>query len=194
MLPPALAHPVTIAAPCAAVGLENGMLKWILIVLVALVVLVVLAGQMGLLAGKAPDNLGLRDGKLKPPSNSPNSVSSQADLWPDHPQAEYARIAPLALKVDGLAGDRLAGNGLATLARIQAIVEATPGATVVKTEPEYLYATFNTRLLKYTDDVEFWLDATKGVVQVRSASRLGRKDLGVNRARVEAIRAQLASH
>lgn len=192
MLPPALAHQVTIAAPCAAAGLENGMLKWILIVLVALLVLavlVVLAGQMGMLAGKAPDNLGLRDGKLKPPSNSPNSVSSQTDLWPDHPQAEYARIAPLALKGGGLAGD-----GPATLARIQAIVEATPGAAVVKTEPGYLYATFNTRLLKYTDDVEFWLDATKGVVQVRSASRLGRKDLGVNRARVEAIRAQLASN
>ena len=164
------------------------MLKWLLIVLVVLVliaVVAVLAGQAGLLRGTAPDNLGLRDGKLKPPSNTPNSVSSQADLWPGHPQAEYARIVPLAL-IGG-------GDGLATMARIQAIVQATPGATVVKAESGYLYATFNTRLMKYSDDVEFWFDAAQRVVQVRSASRLGRKDLGANRARIEAIRAQLGT-
>ena len=159
------------------------MLKWLLIVPVALALLVILAGQMGLLRGTAPDNLGLRDGKLKAPSNSPNSVSSQAALWPGHPQAETARIAPLPV----------AGDAAATMARIQAIVKATPGATVIKAESGYLHATFSTRLLKYTDDVEFWFDAAHGVVQVRSASRLGRGDFGVNRARVESIRAQLSA-
>ena len=173
------------------------MLKWLLIVVVVLVLVLVLvavaAGQLGLLRGTPPDNLGLRDGKLKPPSKTPNSVSSQTDLWPGHAQAEYARIAPLALAGDGDSnGDSSgAGDGLATLARIQAIVQATPGATVVKAESGYLYATFSTRLLKYTDDVEFCFDAAHGVVQVRSASRLGRKDFGVNRARVESIRTQL---
>ena len=159
------------------------MLKWLLIVPVALAPLVILAGQLGLLRGTAPDNLGLRDGKLKAPSNSPNSVSSQANLWPGHPQAETARIAPLPV----------AGDAAATMARIQAILQATPGATVIKAESGYLYATFSTRLLKYTDDVEFWFDAAQGVVQVRSASRLGRGDFGVNRARVESIRAQLSA-
>ena len=185
MLPSQAGLQVTIAAPGSGAGLENSMLKGLLIVVVALVLLVIVAGQIGLLSGTAPDNLGLRDGKLKAPSNSPNSVSSQADLWPGHAQGDYARIAPLALTGEGKA------DGAATLARIQAIVRGMPGATVVKTEPGYLYATFNTRLLKYTDDVEFWFDAASQVVQVRSASRLGRKDFGVNRARVEAIRAQL---
>ncbi len=162
------------------------MLKWLLILLVVVAVLAVaavLAAQMGFLHGRAPDNLGVRDGKLKPPSKTPNSVSSQADLWPGHEQAGYARIAPLPL----------VGDGAATLARIQAIVSAMPGAQVVKAQPDYLYATFTTRLMKYTDDVEFWFDPATRVVQVRSASRLGRKDLGVNRARIEAIRARLAS-
>ena len=178
---------MTIAAPRVGARLENNIWKWVLIVAVMLVLVLLLAtiaaGQLGLLRGTPPDNLGLRDGKLKPPSKTPNSVSSQADLWPGHAQAEYARIAPLALDVDG--------DGLATMARIQAIVQATPGATVVKAESGYLYATFSTRLLKFTDDVEFWFDAAHGVVQVRSASRLGRKDFGANRARVESIRAQL---
>ena len=157
------------------------MLKILLIAPIAILVLAVLVGQLGLLRGSAPDNLGLREGKLKPPSKTPNSVSSQADLWPDHPQAEYARVAPFAL----------VGDGPATLARLQAIVLATPGASVVKAEGDYLYATVTTRLMKYTDDVEFWFDPAQRVVHVRSASRLGRKDMGVNRARVEAIRAQL---
>ena len=175
-----------------APGLENGIWKWVLIVAVMLVLVLLLmllatiaAGQLGLLRGTPPDNLGLRDGKLKPPSKTPNSVSSQADLWPGHAQAGYARIAPLALAGDG------DGDGQATMARIQAIVQATSGTTVVRAESGYLYATFSTRLLKFTDDVEFWFDAAHGVVQVRSASRLGRKDFGVNRARVESIRAQL---
>ena len=68
-----------------------------------------------------------------------------------------------------------------------------PGAEVVKSEPDYLYAQFTTRLMKYVDDVEFWFDPAAQAVQVRSASRLGNRDFGVNRDRVEAIRQQLAA-
>ena len=146
---------------------------------VVLLVLAVVAGQAGLLKGKAPSYLGIKDGKLAAPSHNRNSVSSQAALWPQHPKE--AAIAPLAL----------VGDGAATMARIRAIVMAMPGTTVVKAEEGYLYATFSTRLMKFTDDVEFLLDPAQGVVHVRSASRLGRDDLGVNRARIEAIRAQL---
>ena len=63
-------------------------LKWILYALVALVVAAVVAGQLGLLKGKAPTDLGVRDGRLKAPSTTNNSVSSQAQLWPGHPQRE----------------------------------------------------------------------------------------------------------
>ena len=65
---------------------------------------------------------------------------------------------------------------------------ATPGAMVVSQRPDYLYATFTSRLMKYTDDVEFWFDPAAGVVQVRSASRLGHGDMGANRKRIEALR------
>ena len=56
--------------------------------------------------------------------------------------------------------------------------------------PGYLYAEFTSRLMGFVDDVEFLLEAA-GAIQVRSASRLGKGDLGVNRARIEAIRALL---
>jgi uncharacterized protein (DUF1499 family) len=159
------------------------LLKWIVIVLVVLVLAAVAAGQAGLLAGKEPQDLGVHDGKLKPPSKTDNSVSSQAGLYPDHPQLRYSEIAPLVLR----------GDGPATLAKIKSVVEAMPGAKVVKSEPGYLYAQYTTQLMKFVDDVEFWHDPAAQVIQVRSASRLGKSDLGVNRKRIEAVRAALAA-
>ena len=153
-----------------------------LLLLIVLVLAVVVAGRLGALSGRQPDNLGLREGKFKPPAKSPNSVSSQADLWPEHAQREAARIAPLALK----------GDGPATIARLAALIEAMDGARIVERRPDYLYAQFTTKLMRFVDDAEFWFDPAAGVVQVRSASRIGRKDLGVNRARIEALRARLA--
>ncbi len=156
-------------------------LKWFVIAVVLLVLVAVAVGQLGFLQGKPPDDLGVREGKLKPPSMTENSVTSQAALYPDHPQRKYADIAPLPVK----------GEGPAALAKIKAIVEGMEGAKVIKSEPGYLYAQFTTRLMKYVDDVEFWFDAAANVIQVRSASRVGRGDMGVNRKRIEAVRAAL---
>lgn len=157
-------------------------LKWLGLTFLALTLLAVLAGQLGFLRGTAPADLGVREGRLKPPSKTPNSVTSQAGLWPGHPQQAYATIPPLALR----------GDGPATMARIEALMKTWPGAEVVKRSGDYLHVQVTTRVMKYTDDVEFWFDPTAGVVQVRSASRLGESDLRANRARVEAIRAALA--
>jgi uncharacterized protein (DUF1499 family) len=42
--------------------------------------------------------------------------------------------------------------------------------------------------MRYVDDVEFFYDDKAGVIHVRSASRLGRRDFGVNRKRIEELR------
>jgi uncharacterized protein (DUF1499 family) len=158
-------------------------LKWVLIVLVVLVLGAIGAGQAGLFQSTAPTDLGVRDGKLKPPSNTDNSVTSQAALYPDHPQRQYATIAPLAPR----------GDGPTTIAKIKRVVEGMDGAKVVKSDADYLYAQYTTKLMKFVDDVEFWYDPAAGVVQVRSASRVGKGDMGVNRKRIEAVRAALAA-
>jgi uncharacterized protein (DUF1499 family) len=143
--------------------------------------LVLAAGQFGWLMGRAPDDLGVRDGKLKPPSRTPNSVSSQAGLWPDGDYAStYASIEPLRVRDDSATA----------ITRLRALLAAWPGARIVADEPAYLRVEFTTRWLRFVDDAEFWLDPASKVIQVRSASRLGRKDFGVNRARIEAIRAR----
>lgn len=149
-------------------------------VLLAVAALLLMAGQLGLFAGKPPQDLGVRDGRLKPPSLTPNSVSSQAGRYADHPQRSGADIAPL----------RYTGDAKVALRRLATLLETTPGCALVMREPAYLYAQCRTRWLKFTDDVEFSLDEAGGVIHVRSASRLGSKDFGVNRARVEALRAR----
>jgi uncharacterized protein (DUF1499 family) len=118
---------------------------------------------------KRPTNLGVKDGRLAPCKRTPNCVSSQAD-----PQDREHYIASIAFR--------------GAVAELRKAVQSMERATVIKTEGNYLQAEFRTKLMRYVDDVELFYDERAGVVHVRSASRLGRRDFGVNRARVEKLR------
>lgn len=152
--------------------------------ILVLVVVVLLAAQFGLLSGKQPNNIGVTNERLKPPSQTRNSVSSQTHLHTDHVQMQYASIEPLPFKNN---------NAAASMQALVATLKSMPGMTIVDAKPDYIYAQSTTKVLKFVDDIEFWVNPAKGVIDVRSASRLGREDFGVNRARVEAIRAAYAS-
>jgi uncharacterized protein (DUF1499 family) len=149
------------------------------VVSIALVALIVIVGaSMGLFSGTRPENLGVRDGRLAPPKPTPNNVNSQADKNAD--PGHY--LDPLRYEGDS-------GRAWTALKRV---VEGMPRARIIASDPNYLYAEFKSRLMGYVDDTEFYLDLKAGVIQARSASRLGRSDFGVNRARIETIRAKLA--
>ena len=143
------------------------------ILIVGLAAALVVAGQLGWLAGQRPTDLGVRDGRLKPPPQTPNGVSSQAT-------DDAHRVEPL----------RFEGDAVQAFARLHELIARRPGAAIVAEAPGYLHAEFSTRWLRFVDDVEFHLDPSGRVIQVRSASRLGHSDLGTNRRRVEAIRQQ----
>ena len=72
-------------------------------------------------------------------------------------------------------------------------VTAMPGAQIISEQDQYLYAEFTSRLMGFVDDVEFLADPAAGLVHVRSASRLGHSDLGVNRKRIEDLRSSLGA-
>jgi uncharacterized protein (DUF1499 family) len=114
---------------------------------------------------RRPDNLGVTNGRLAPCRRTPNCVSSQAD-----PADAEHYIAPLKGSMEA----------------VRRAVEAMPRTTVISATSNYLYAEFRSKLLGYVDDVEFFYDGA--AIQVRSASRLGRRDFGVNRNRVEQLR------
>jgi len=118
---------------------------------------------------KRPTNLGVKAGRLAPCKRTPNCVSSQAD-----PADREHYIAPIAFR--------------GSMEALRGAVESMERASVILVERDYLYAEYRTRLLRYVDDVELYYDERLGVVHVRSASRLGRRDFGVNRKRVEALR------
>ena len=119
--------------------------------------------------GNRPNNLGITDGKLASCPGSPNCVNSQSD-------DSKSKIEPLSA---------------VSIAEIKKVVESMERTTIVEETDNYLYAEFKSKLMGYVDDVEFYLDSDANVVQVRSASRLGKSDLGVNRQRIEEIRAKL---
>jgi len=109
------------------------------------------------------------------PGSSPNCVSSDA-------QGARA-VEPL----------RIRGGADAAWQALQRRLEQTERVKVVTSEPGYLRAEFSTRLLRFTDDVEFELRPELGTIAVRSASRVGYYDFGANRRRVEALRQELRS-
>lgn len=132
---------------------------------------------IGNLAGDRPTNLGVKAGKLAPCPSSPNCVISQGDA-----DAEHA-IAPLTYS----------GSSAEAMALLVAVVNAMSRTSIVESTDNYLYVEFTSKLMGFVDDVEFYLDPAESVIHVRSASRLGQSDLGVNRQRIEAIRQALAS-
>lgn len=117
-----------------------------------------------------PDNLGLHSGRLAPCKPTPNCVCSQAD-----PADTVHYIEPLQ----------------ATMPDVRSTLQRMPRVTIVRDEPNYLYAEFRTRLLRFVDDVEFFFDGR--VIHVRSCSRVGRHDLGTNRRRIESLRRLIAA-
>jgi uncharacterized protein (DUF1499 family) len=131
---------------------------------------------MRLFEGQRPETLGVRDGQLGAiDAGRRNAVSSTA--VPPH------QIAPLST----------GGDAAADFSRLVAIVAANPLARIVEQRNDYLYAEYRTRWLGFVDDVEFLLIPAQRLIHVRSASRLGYSDLGVNRARIEALRSALAN-
>jgi len=110
---------------------------------------------------------------LKPCPSSPNCVSSLAEEDAQH------RVAPLAWT----------GDLTAAQARLRQAVLAAGNATFVVEEDTYWRIEFRSRIFRFVDDVEFLFDPQAKRIHVRSASRLGHSDLGVNRTRVEKIRA-----
>jgi len=114
---------------------------------------------------------GLFDGELRPCPKSPNCVSSQSKD-PSH------FIEPL----------NYAGSLLTSRQHLLDILKSMRGARVITETETYIHATFTSRIFRFVDDVEFCFVQDAPVIHVRSASRVGYSDLGVNRKRVEKIR------
>lgn len=131
-------------------------------------------GSLFSFSGQRPDNLGVHDGHLSDCPDSPNCVSTQS-------QDAVHYIEPFTYS----------NSGEEALAQIKQVVESMDNAKIVTADDHYLNAEFTSAIMGFVDDVEFYLDDHAALIQVRSASRLGESDLGVNRDRIETIRSLL---
>ena len=116
-------------------------------------------------AGDPPENLGVYENKLTRCPKSPNCVSS---FYTKAPHA----IRPIKAKLE----------------KIESTLASLDNANIVERSNNYIRAEFRSRFMGYVDDVEFLYDEFESISHVRSASRVGFSDLGVNRRRVEKIR------
>jgi len=121
--------------------------------------------------GMRPPHLGVNDGRLAPCPYSPNCVSSQST------DASHS-VVPLTYS----------GRAADAMKTLTAIVQTFPRTSVITISDRYLHAEFTSAIFRFVDDVEFLVDDTAQVIHVRSASRMGYSDLGVNRKRIETIR------
>jgi len=131
-----------------------------------IVIICALFFLMGLKSQKGKAK-GLIAGHLAEPGSAPNCVSSEVDVQPEK------KVAPL--------------NG--SFEHIKAAITST-GGTITSETDSYLSATYMSKIFKFVDDVEIRHDK-ENIWHIRSASRVGYSDRGVNRKRVETIRAQL---
>jgi len=136
-------------------------------IIIGLVVFVMIAFFLLGKKSQKGSAIGLVDGKLAPCSGKPNCVNSEDGT-------------PTKFKIDAL--------GTNSLDAVKVAIEKI-GGQITSTQESYLSAEFASGIYKFVDDVEARLDGEN--VQIRSASRVGYSDRGVNRARVEDIRTAL---
>jgi uncharacterized protein (DUF1499 family) len=139
----------------------------------AIAPLAALPGFKAVFGGTRPTNIGVQDGHLAACPKTPNCVVSQGA------DAAHA-IAPLTYT----------GAPAEAMATLATVVAAQPRSELITQTDDYLYVEFTSRLMGFMDDIEFYADPTApGTIQMRAAARLGESDLGVNRQRLEDIRA-----
>lgn len=110
------------------------------------------------------------NGNLAPCPDTPNCVSSQA-------KNADQRVDPILFS----------GDPASAWSRLRKVIAAMKGARITEEKVGSLHAEFRSALFGFVDDVEFRMDEDAGRIDVRSASRTGYFDFGVNRRRVEEI-------
>ena len=122
-------------------------------------------------SGKISSNLGVKDGKLALCPSKPNCVSSQTDNPAhkiEHISYKSGRAEVYSILVD--------------------IIKNIKRTKIVSKKDNYLHVEFTSGIFRFVDDVEFYFEDNKNIIHVRSASRLGYSDMGVNRKRIMHIR------
>jgi len=140
------------------------------------ILLISLVVAISACSGNRPSNLGVHNGTLTPCPKSPNCVSSFADI-----NDEQHAIAPIIYN----------GRGGTIMKQLKAILEGAGNAEIISASNNYIHAEFVSTVMLFVDDVEFYIVPDQHIIHVRSASRIGKSDMGINRQRIEILRKKI---
>ena len=152
--------------------MKKRLMTWLVIIPLILIAILFIVPHLA----SAPDDLGVRNGKLKAVPDSPNCVSTFAA---EDDNQHY--ISPLTYT----------GSLEDTMLKIESTVSSISGFKIITKESNYVHIEATTPVFRYVDDLEIYLDDSTKRVHFRSASRIGQSDLGANRKRVEKLKASL---
>lgn len=146
-------------------------MKAILVILVGFLLLACVL-LTALSCAARPPKAGLLAGRLRPCPGKPNCICSedrQAEAW----------VEPLTFQ----------GPPTRAWEQLQAVLQDMKG-TIQRQDDQYICTTFSTKVLRFVDDMEFRMVAEENTIHVRSASRVGYSDLGLNKRRMERLRSR----
>jgi uncharacterized protein (DUF1499 family) len=143
-------------------------------ILILIIGLVFFLFILSIMSRKNP-SVGMVNGRLRPCPNRPNCVCSEDK---DHP----SYIKPVAFS----------GSAKEKWDKAKQMIREM-GGKIVREEDEYLWATFSTKVFRFVDDLELRMDEENRLIHIRSSSRVGYSDMGVNRRRIEDFRLRFNS-
>ncbi len=121
-------------------------------------------------SGTRPENLGITNGQLIDCPKSPNCVSTQT-------KSKQHQMSPISF--NGTAAD--------AMAKLKKIISNQERTEIIKETSDYLHVEYTTKLMRFVDDVEFYVDEANQKIHFRSASRLGHSDMGLNERRMTEV-------
>jgi len=122
---------------------------------------------------------------LVTPRTQPAAIVTALSACPDKPNCVSSQARDPAHAIEAF---RFSGTPEEALRRLTVALTSEPRISIVAAQGNYLHAEARSLVFRFVDDVEFLIDSEHGLIQVRSASRIGYSDLGVNRRRVERLR------
>ncbi len=144
----------------------------LLIIVASIVLLVIIALFVLVYRSHSGEASGLVEGRLQQCPDTPNCVSSEFVSDAEH------YIEPLEYS---------AGDEAQVLPRLKTIIREMGGSIQVE-KTDYLAATFVSSVFRFVDDLEIRIDTDQKRIHLRSASRVGRSDFGINRERMERLK------
>ncbi|MBL1319833.1 MAG: DUF1499 domain-containing protein [Methylophaga sp.] len=151
--------------------MEASVMKIFFIILSCIVIAVIIWFFIQGAASKQGKALGLIENNLASCPDKPNCVCSE------HKDDTQHYISPITLTQ----------NTSSALLNLKKVIDEI-GGTVQTESDGYLAATFTSALFGFVDDLEIKIDARQHLIHLRSASRVGHSDMGINKKRVELLK------